>query len=84
MSQQINLNSFKYYGCLPAVPTPFIDDKIDKASYIKLLDFLISNGVHGIVALGTTAETSTLTESEKSELLTITKETIKKSKKISQ
>lgn len=49
-----------------AVVTPFNEDfSIDTKSIIRLVDFLIENGVDYIVVQGTTGESSTLNKSEK-------------------
>ena len=49
-----------------AVVTPFNEDfSIDTKSIIRLVDFLIENGVDYIVVQGTTGESSTLNKSER-------------------
>jgi len=49
-----------------ALVTPFNANKeIDHSALSKLVDFVISDGVNFLVALGTTAETATLSEKEK-------------------
>ncbi|MDR0953395.1 MAG: 4-hydroxy-tetrahydrodipicolinate synthase [Elusimicrobiota bacterium] len=58
-----------FKGILPAVITPFKDNKTDFAALEALLDRQIAAGVDGIVALGTTAETPALTLAEKEEIL---------------
>lgn len=53
-----------------ALVTPFRKDKaVDFEALDRLLDFHLENGTDYIVALGTTAETPTLSESEKSEIV---------------
>lgn len=52
-----------------ALITPFKDDEsIDYQSLGRLVDFQIQNGTDYLVVLGTTAETPTLSESEKEEI----------------
>ena len=52
-----------------ALITPFNDDNsIDFESITKLIDFQLENGTDYIVALGTTAETPTLSANEKKEV----------------
>ncbi len=52
-----------------ALITPFkTDETVDFESLGKLIDYQIQNGTDYIVALGTTAETATLTNDEKREL----------------
>lgn len=52
-----------------ALITPFHKDKsVDYEALARLLEYQIKNGIDYIVVLGTTAETATLSEDEKSEL----------------
>ena len=56
----------KIRGTGVALITPFhSDNAVDYESLRQLVDFLIVNGADFIVALGTTAESATLTKSEK-------------------
>ncbi|MBF0396507.1 MAG: 4-hydroxy-tetrahydrodipicolinate synthase [Desulfobacterales bacterium] len=50
-------------GCYTAIVTPFTEErgeKIDEAGLDLLIDFQIANGISGIVAVGSTGESSTL------------------------
>lgn len=59
-------------GVFTALPTPFLaDGSLDTANLLKLLRAQLAAGVHGVVLLGTTAETPTLTASEKKTILDI-------------
>ncbi|MBP5457133.1 MAG: 4-hydroxy-tetrahydrodipicolinate synthase [Paludibacteraceae bacterium] len=59
----------KFKGLGIALVTPFKEDEsVDFDALGRLLDYQIQNGVDYIVALGTTAETPTLSESEKKEV----------------
>lgn len=71
-------NIFKGTG--PAVITPFKsnDLSIDFDALGKLLDFQISNGIDFAVALGTTAETATLSHNERHQVYRFIKEKINK------
>ncbi len=51
-------------GCYTAIITPFTSDAVDYAGLEKLVDFQIKNGITGIVAVGTTGESPTLTWDE--------------------
>ncbi|UOB17681.1 4-hydroxy-tetrahydrodipicolinate synthase [Abyssalbus ytuae] len=56
----------KFIGTGVALVTPFKDDlSIDLNALEKLVNYVIEGGVEYIVVLGTTAETATLTKSEK-------------------
>jgi len=57
-----------------ALITPFNEDRsIDFPALEKLVDYSIKGGVEYLVCLGTTAETPTLSKSEKSEILSVIK-----------
>ncbi|MCH5240405.1 MAG: 4-hydroxy-tetrahydrodipicolinate synthase [Muribaculaceae bacterium] len=72
-----NKGSFKFTGLGVALVTPFKRDfSIDYDSLKKVINFVIEGGCDYIVALGTTAETPTLTREEKDEITSfIRKET---------
>ena len=58
--------------------TPFKDDEsIDFDALSKLIEYQIQNGIDYLVVLGTTAETPTLTEQEKNEVLSFVIERVK-------
>jgi 4-hydroxy-tetrahydrodipicolinate synthase len=62
------MNAFKGTGV--ALVTPFHDDQsIDFAGLKRLIDHVVSGGVDYLVVLGTTGESSTLTSSEKKQVL---------------
>lgn len=55
-----------------ALITPFKEDEsVDYEALSRLVDYLIQNGTDYLVVLGTTAETPTLTENEKSEIVNL-------------
>ena len=58
-----------FYGSATALITPFTDTAIDFESYEKMIEFQIENGTDALVVLGTTGEPSTMTETEKHELI---------------
>jgi 4-hydroxy-tetrahydrodipicolinate synthase len=51
-------------GCLTALVTPFKHGKVDFDGLAKLVDWQIEQGVDGIVAVGTTGESATLSVEE--------------------
>ena len=56
-----NKGGIMFKGSYVALVTPMLPDgKVDVPSLKKLVDFHISNGTHGIVAVGTTGESATL------------------------
>ena len=59
-------------GIFTALPTPFLPDgSLDIPHLVKLLRAQLQAGVHGVVLLGTTAETPTLSASEQQQILEI-------------
>jgi 4-hydroxy-tetrahydrodipicolinate synthase len=53
-----------FNGVLPALVTPFREGAVDEAAFIALVERQIAGGVHGLVPVGTTGETSTLSHDE--------------------
>ena len=58
-----------FKGSIPAVITPFIGNEVDYDSLVKILNFLIDNGSHGIVPCGTTGESPTLSHEEHKKII---------------
>ena len=56
-----------------ALPTPFIDGKIDYESLQKLIDFQIENNIDGLVLSGSTGEGHSLSKEEWNDLITFGK-----------
>jgi len=53
-----------FKGVFPALITPFRDGEVDEAAFRALVERQIAGGVHGLVPVGTTGETSTLSHEE--------------------
>ena len=53
-----------FKGVNTALVTPFRDGAIDEAAFVALVERQIQGGVHGLVPVGTTGETSTLSHEE--------------------
>ncbi len=51
-------------GSLPALVTPFANGKVDIDALKKLVDWHIDEGSNGLVPVGTTGESPTLTHEE--------------------
>jgi 4-hydroxy-tetrahydrodipicolinate synthase len=51
-------------GIFPALVTPFRDGQVDEKAFARLVERQIAGGVHGLVPVGTTGETSTLSHDE--------------------
>ncbi len=53
-----------FSGVITALVTPFKDGEVDFAAFEKLIELQIAASVHGVVPVGTTGETSTLSFEE--------------------
>ena len=53
-----------FRGVMPALVTPFRDGAVDEKAFVALVERQIDGGVHGLVPVGTTGETATLTHDE--------------------
>src|SRR3546814_7685083 len=53
-----------FNGSMVALITPFRNRAVDEDAFRKLVDFQITNGTHGLVPVGTTGESPTLSHDE--------------------
>lgn len=53
-----------FKGSITALITPFKNDEIDEAALRRLVDWQIDEGTHGLVPVGTTGESPTLSHEE--------------------
>jgi len=53
-----------FKGVITALITPLRDGKVDEAAFTQLLERQIAAGVHGVVPMGTTGESASLTADE--------------------
>ncbi|HEX4712259.1 4-hydroxy-tetrahydrodipicolinate synthase [Phenylobacterium sp.] len=53
-----------FKGVLPALVTPFRDGAVDEDAFVRLVERQIAGGVHGLVPVGTTGESATLSHEE--------------------
>jgi 4-hydroxy-tetrahydrodipicolinate synthase len=58
-----------FTGAMVALVTPFQDGEIDFKTLDELIDFQIENGIDGIVPVGTTGESPTLSHEEHKEVI---------------
>lgn len=54
----------RFRGSITALITPFRDGKVDEAAFRRLVDWQIAEGTHGLVPVGTTGESPTLSHDE--------------------
>ena len=58
-----------FNGSIPALITPFINDKVDYNSFNKIIEFSITNRSNGLVPCGTTGESPTLSHDEHNKIV---------------
>jgi 4-hydroxy-tetrahydrodipicolinate synthase len=66
-----------FRGTLTALVTPFRDDELDVEAFERLIEAQIVGGVTGIVPVGTTGESPTLSHAERSQLIELAVKTAK-------
>jgi len=60
-----------FKGSIVALITPFKEDKLDEGNYIRLINYHLENGTHGLVPGGTTGESPTLTHNEHKKIINL-------------
>ena len=56
-------------GSITALVTPFRDGKVDESAFCALVERQIEAGTHGLVPVGTTGESATLTDDEHEQVI---------------
>lgn len=67
-----------YKGMMTALITPFIEGKFDDEGFITNIQDQLACGVDGLVVLGTTGESPTLTEEEQELSITLARQTTRR------
>jgi len=67
-----------FRGTYTALVTPFREGEIDRAAFEKLIEAQIAGGVDGIVPLGTTGESPTVTHAERRQIIEVSVKTARK------
>jgi 4-hydroxy-tetrahydrodipicolinate synthase len=65
-------------GSITALVTPFRDGRVDESALADLVEWQIAEGSHGVVAVGTTGETPTLSHEEHERCVEIVVETARR------
>ena len=60
-----------FKGSIVALITPFKEDRLDESNYIKLINYHLKNGTHGLVPGGTTGESPTLSHNEHKKIINL-------------
>ena len=58
-----------FRGSIPALVTPFRDDLFDEAAFRDFVEWQIAEGSHGLVPVGTTGESATLSADEQARVV---------------
>lgn len=66
-----------FKGSIVALITPFRDGKVDEAAFQDFVDWQIKQGTHGVVPVGTTGESPTLSHEEHRLVISLTVEVAK-------
>jgi len=66
-----------FKGSLTALITPFKDGTIDESAFCRIVEWQISEGTHGLVPVGTTGESPTLSHDEHKHIVELAVETAK-------
>lgn len=73
------MSSIRLRGALTALVTPFTrDGALDEAAIVRLVERQIDAGIHGLVPVGTTGESPTLTHDEDDRVISLTIETVRR------
>ena len=67
-----------FKGSFTALVTPFRNDAFDEAAYERIIDWQIAQGTNGLVPVGTTGESPTLSHDEHKRAVEICVETARK------
>ncbi|MCB1511196.1 MAG: 4-hydroxy-tetrahydrodipicolinate synthase, partial [Hyphomicrobiaceae bacterium] len=67
-----------FSGSITALITPFRDGKVDQAAYARFIEWQLAEGTNGLVPVGTTGESPTLTHEEHKRVVEICVETANK------
>jgi 4-hydroxy-tetrahydrodipicolinate synthase len=63
-----------FKGSFTALITPFRDGQIDEQAFRRIVEWQISEGTHGLVPVGTTGESPTLSHAEHKQIVELTVE----------
>jgi 4-hydroxy-tetrahydrodipicolinate synthase len=66
-----------FRGVLPALVTPFRNGEVDEDAFVALVERQIAGGVHGVVPVGTTGESATLSHEEHRRVVELCVRTVK-------
>jgi 4-hydroxy-tetrahydrodipicolinate synthase len=65
-----------FRGAFTALVTPFKDGEVDETAFVALIQRQIAEGIHGLVPVGTTGETATLSHDEHRKVVSLCLKTV--------
>jgi len=71
-----------YVGTYTALVTPFRDNVLDEGAYTQLLELQIAAGIDGVIPVGTTGESATLTMEEHLRVIELTVQVVNRRLKV--
>ena len=77
MSLKLKGNGHMFKGSFTALITPFRNGSLDEDAFRRFVEWQISEGTHGLVPVGTTGESPTLSHDEHKRIVELTVETAK-------
>ena len=66
----------KLHGSITALVTPFKNRELDEDAFVKLVNHQIDSGTHGVVPVGTTGESATLSHDEHRRVVRLCREVV--------
>jgi 4-hydroxy-tetrahydrodipicolinate synthase len=78
MSRKLEDNGQMFKGSFTALITPFRNGQLDEPAFRRLVEWQIGEGTHGLVPVGTTGESPTLSHAEHKRIVELTVEMAKK------
>ena len=60
-----------FKGSIVALVTPFLNNRLDRDSYVEIINYHLKNNTHGLVPGGTTGESPTISHDEHKEIIKI-------------
>jgi 4-hydroxy-tetrahydrodipicolinate synthase len=66
-----------YRGAYTALVTPLRNDRVDEAAFVHLVEEQIKGGIDGLIPVGTTGESATLSTEEHSQVIELAVQTVK-------
>lgn len=63
-------------GCYSAIPTPFTENGVDEETLARHAQWMVDEGVSGVVVVGTTGESATMSDDEKIRAIQVVSEAV--------